>query len=332
MQYYLTGIIRRPVKDRTAHRVYLATALLFLALYAFLYFLGRPELPSYGPLNIIGGTPSFQQVIYGGFGDEQLNRPLGVFAASDRIYVCDTNNRRIVVFDRSGRQLFTFGETGERGGGKFIFPYGIAEDGSRILVGDLHQGRIHTFDSEGEFTGFFAEELTNKSILTSPGDIHLSRGKAYITEIKRNRVLVVDLQTEDLLMEVGLDGDLFAPNGVTTDNNGNIFVVDTGHARIAIFGPDGNPLRVINGSSTGHGASMLVNPRGIGLDRFGRIIVANNMGNNIMGFGKTGQHVFSFGGQGNSLYQFLLPNGLHIDSGGRIYITDSMNRRVVVYQ
>lgn len=326
------SIIRHPVKDSTAHRVYLATAILLIILYLLLYYLGRSRIPLPGAVNLIAGTPSFRQIIYGGFGADQLNRPLGVFADSERVYVCDTNNRRVVIFDKSGTQLNSFGERGDGGGGKFLFPYGIAADGSRIYVGDLHQGLIHTFDSEGTFTGYFAEELSKNRILTAPGDIHLANGKAYITEIKRNRVLVVDLNTEELLLEVGLDGDLFAPNGVTTDRDGNIFVVDTGHARIAVFGPDGNPLRVINGSAGGHGTSLLMNPRGIGLDRFGRIIVVNNMGHNVMGFSKTGENLFTVGSQGNGLHNFILPNGLYIDHGGRIYITDSMNRRIMVYQ
>lgn len=326
------SIIRYPVKNSTARRAYTVTAFILIALYAFLYYQGRAELPLSGTLNIVASTPTFQQSIYGGFGEDQLNRPLGVFANGERVYVCDTNNRRVVVFDKSGKPLLRFGERGDQGGGKFLFPYGIAADDLRIFVGDLHQGLIHTFDSEGNFTGFFAGELSGKRVLTAPGHIHLAQGKAYITEIKRNRVLVVDLETEELLLEVGLDGDLFAPNGVTTDSDGNMFVVDTGHSRIAVFAPDGNPLRVINGSATGHGSSMLMNPRGIGLDRFGRIIVVNNMGHNIMGFSKTGEFLFTVGSQGNGLYNFLLPNGLHIDHGGRIYITDSMNRRIMVYQ
>lgn len=326
------SIISYPVKSSTARRAYTVTALILVALYAFLYYQGRAELPLSGTLDIVAGNPSFRQSIYGGFGEDQLNRPLGVFAGSERIYVSDTNNRRVVVFDKSGREILRFGERGDRGGGKFLFPYGIAADDSRIFVGDLHQGLIHTFDSEGSFTGYFAEELSNKRVLTAPGDIHLAQGKAYITEIKRNRVLVVDQHTEELLLEIGLDGDLSAPNGVTTDNEGNIFVVDTGHARIVVFAPDGNPLRVINGSDNGHGSSMLMNPRGVGLDRFGRIIVVNNMGHSIMGFKKTGEYLFTVGSQGNGLYHFMLPNGLHIDHGGRIYITDSMNRRIMVYQ
>ncbi|MHB1256495.1 MAG: SMP-30/gluconolactonase/LRE family protein [Dethiobacteraceae bacterium] len=322
----------RPIRQAKAQRVYQIATLLPLLIFAYMYYLGRPELPIPAAINIIGGTPAFRQVIYGGFGEDQFDRPLAVFSANNRVYVSDIDNSRVIVFDLNGQRLLTFGQRGDSGGGNLIFPYGIVADSTRIFVADLQQGRIHTFNANGEFQGFFAEAYSKNRTLRSPGALHLADGKLYVTEIKRGRVLVFDLQSQELLLEVGLEGDLFAPNGVTTDREGNIYVVDTGHGRIVVFGPDGNPLRVINGSPDGHGTSMLINPRGIGLDRFGRLIVANNMANSIAGFSLDGRHLFSFGSQGGGLTQFLFPNGLHIDQGGRIFIADSLNRRILVYQ
>lgn len=332
MRNPLVRILWRPIRQEKAQRVYLTAVLLPLIIFSYLYYLGRPQLPIPAAINIIGGTPAFQQVIYGGFGEDQFSRPLAVFSGNNRVYVSDTDNSRVIVFDQNGERLLTFGQRGDSGGGNFIFPYGIAADHERIFVADLQQGKIHTFSIDGQFKGFFAEAYSKDETMRSPGALHLAGGKLYVTEIKRGRVLVFDLQSQELLLEVGLEGDLFAPNGVTTDQQGNIFVVDTGHARIVVFGPDGNPLRVINGSADGHGTSMLINPRGIGLDRFGRLIVANNMANSIAAFSLDGRHLFSFGSQGNGLNQFLMPNGLHIDAVGRIFIADSLNRRIVGYQ
>jgi DNA-binding beta-propeller fold protein YncE len=332
MRHPVIRLLWRPINRDKARRLYRNVTLLLVALFAYLYYLGRPELPIPAAINIVGGVPSFRQVIYGGFGAEQFDRPLAVFSANNRIYVSDTDNRRVLVFNLAGERLLAFGQRGDSGGGNFLFPYGIAADEAAIFVADLYQGKIHTFSPDGQFLEFFAENYSRDGIIRSPGALHLAGGKLYVTEIKRNRVLVFERQTGELLLEVGLDGDLFAPNGVTTDATGNIYVTDTGHGRIVVFGPDGNPLRVINGSAGGHGSSVLTNPRGIGLDRFGRLLVVNNMANNIVGFSPDGRQAFSFGGQGNRLNQFLLPNGLHIDAAGRIFIADSLNRRVVVYQ
>lgn len=333
MRHPLTRFLWRPINAIKARRLYKSTAFLLIALYALLFYLGRPQLPlPPAIINLIGGVPIFRQVIYGGFGEEQFDRPLDVLAAHNRIYISDTNNNRVLVFSLAGERLLSIGQRGESGGGSFLFPYGIAADENRIFVADLHQGKIHTFNAEGQFQGFFAESYSQDKTIRGPGDLHISDGKLYVTEIRRGRVLVFDLQSQELLLEVGMEGDLFAPNGVTTDLNGNIFVVDTGHGRIVVFGPDGNPSRVINGSVDGHGPSILTNPRGIGLDRFGRLFVVNNMGNNIQAFALNGRNLFSFGSLGGGLSQFLLPNGLHIDVTGRIFIADSLNRRIMIYQ
>jgi DNA-binding beta-propeller fold protein YncE len=332
MRHPVIRFLWRPIRQVQAQRLYCSVTLLLVALFAYTYYLGRTELPVPAAINVVGGVPSFRQVIYGGFGAEQFDRPLAVYSANNRVFVSDTDNHRVLVFNLAGERLLAFGRRGDSGGGNFLFPYGIAADKAAIFVADLYQGKIHTFSPDGEFQGFFAEKYSRDRTIRSPGALHLANGKLYVTDVKRNRVLVFDRQAGKLLLEVGLDGDLFAPNGVVTDAAGNIFVTDTGHGRIVVFGPDGNPLRVINGSVDGHGSSVLVNPRGIGLDRFGRLLVANNMANNIVGFTLDGRQSFSFGGQGGRLNQFLLPNGLHIDAAGRIFIADSLNRRIVIYQ
>jgi len=111
----------RPIRQAKAQRVYQIATLLPLLIFAYMYYLGRPELPIPAAINIIGGTPAFRQVIYGGFGEDQFDRPLAVFSANNRVYVSDTDNSRVIVFDLNGQRLLTFGQRGDSGGGKFYF-------------------------------------------------------------------------------------------------------------------------------------------------------------------------------------------------------------------
>ena len=41
---------------------------------------------------------------------DSLSEPQGVFVTSEKIFIADTNNNRIVVFDRSGKYLYQLGE------------------------------------------------------------------------------------------------------------------------------------------------------------------------------------------------------------------------------
>jgi sugar lactone lactonase YvrE len=58
------------------------------------------------------------------------------------------------------------------------------------------------------------------------------------------------------------------------DKDGNIYILDSGNARIQKFGPDGKYLATIGGKGQGPGELML--PDGIDFDRDGNLIVADS--------------------------------------------------------
>ena len=64
---------------------------------------------------------------------------------SGRVYVADSGNDRVQVFDADGAFL---GNLGSQGGeaGQFMFPHGIAVDGSgRVYVADTSNHRVQVF-------------------------------------------------------------------------------------------------------------------------------------------------------------------------------------------
>jgi DNA-binding beta-propeller fold protein YncE len=328
------SVLNRPVDGKTAGKIYLAALMVVLAYFGYLFLSGRT------PGNTIGtilpsrpGVAVFDRMIYGGFGEMQFDKPMAVTTAHGRIYISDTNNARIQVFDNTGNFLFTFGEKG-REDGRFLYPYGIAGDlKGNIYVSELYLSRIQVYDADGAYLRDFAAGLAAEGLIVSPGDITIVGKQMYLTDVSRNRLLVIDLETEELVRQIGLELDVMAPNGVAVDEAGNIFVVDTGRQRVVVYGADGNPVRVINGTPTGHGInSVLINPRGIGVDRSGNIYVVSNMSHTVFVFDREGKQIHSFGGQGDGSHQFLFPNGLHVDNGGRIFVTDTANQRVAIYR
>lgn len=330
----IASVLTRPIERKTSMIVYLSAFTIVMGFYGFLFVTGQT------PANTIGtilpsqpGVPVFDKMIYGGFGELQFDKPMAVTTAHGRIYVSDANNARIQVFDNGGDFLFTFGERG-RAPGEFLYPYGIAGDtNGNVYVAELYLNRIQVYDADGTYLRDFATALAEAGQIQSPADITIRGNTMYLSDVSRNRILVINLETEELVRQIGLEFDLMAPNGVTVDDAGNIFVVDTGRQRVVVYGADGNPVRVINGTPTGHGInSVLINPRGIGVDRSGNIYVASNMSHTVFVFDREGKQIHSFGGQGDGNTQFLFPNGLHVDHGGRIFITDTANQRVAVYR
>lgn len=306
--------------------IFLATAAVFIFL-----FINQTSNLKTGLIDVIdpNGAPSFSYNIIGDF-NNTLSKPMDIATTSSYKYVSDTNNKRVQVFDVAGSPLFSFG--GKEGEGEFKFPYGISvDDKGRVFVADLYTGKISIHDAKGKFIANFAEKA-NK--ITAPAALRIIDKKVYVTDISANKVFVFNMDGK-LLLEIGKpgkkNGEFNAPNAVTADEDGNIYVVDTGNQRVQIFDKNGKFVKIINGSKDGKGESILVNPRGIDIDSRGIMYVVSNLTHLVYGFDKNGEKVFEFGGMGDANGKFYLPNGLYVDQEDTVYITDTVNLRVQAY-
>ncbi len=279
--------------------------------------------------DVVAAPPSYRFSIYGPW-DAQLAKPMAVAVQGKRIYVSDSRNSRIQVFDYDGKPLFMFGSYGQ-GPGQFRFPYGIALDGAgRIYVADLYNGNISVFDSTGAFQGYFAEGefRVENNILPRPAGLYIYDNHLFVTDVGRHKVMAFTLDGNKVFGKG--DGELNSPNAVAVTAD-RIYVVDTGNDRVAVYDRQGNFVSTFNGSPDGKGAPSFVNPRGIGISE-GLVYLVSNLTNQVQVFKSTGERVFIFGEPGRDEKQFSLPNGLFIDDQGRIYITDTVNQRVAVYE
>src|ERR1035441_3074711 len=78
-------------------------------------------------------------------------KPTGLAVdAEGNLYVCDTLNDRIEIFDADGKFISTFGKNGD-GPGYFARPKGVAIDGdNHIWVTDGQQDRVQVFNQEAQ--------------------------------------------------------------------------------------------------------------------------------------------------------------------------------------
>ena len=84
--------------------------------------------------------------------------PQGVAVDTDgNVYVTDTLNNRVEIFDADGNFISTFGKAGD-GPGYFARPKGIAVDSDgHIWVADEMQDRLQVFDREGQLLTFVGQ-------------------------------------------------------------------------------------------------------------------------------------------------------------------------------
>ena len=113
-----------------------------------------------------------------------FTKPSNVAVDGDgNVYVADTFNNRVQIFDADGNFISMFGKNGDALG-TFARPKGIAVDkDGHIWVADAMQNRVQIFDKEGHVLGYFG------SYGTLPGQFALATGM-FID--KNNRVFVAD--------------------------------------------------------------------------------------------------------------------------------------------
>jgi sugar lactone lactonase YvrE len=105
------------------------------------------DADSLKPLRKIGTTGHHHELTTPG----DFARPTGLAVDADgNLYVCDTLNNRVEIFDADGKFVSTFGKPGD-GPGYFSRPKGIAIDGdNHIWVADGVQDRVQVYNQEGQ--------------------------------------------------------------------------------------------------------------------------------------------------------------------------------------
>ncbi|QCJ44116.1 6-bladed beta-propeller [Bacillus sp. S3] len=320
------------MKKTTVYLWMSAMVVLSVALFSGITFLdlGSTLKPIVAAANPTGGEPEFRQSFYGSF-EDPLNKPMDVAKIGELIYVTDTKNNQVQVFDQSGNNVLKFGKAGTEKG-QFQFPYGIAGDkNENIYVADLYNGNISIFNPKGEFIKFFPDQ---EKVIKAPGGLRINNDKLFVTDIKENKLFVFNLEGKKL-MEIGgpgqEEGKFIAPNAVAVDKENHIYVTDSGNNRIQIFTKDGKFIKIINGSKDGEGSPIFVNPRGVAVDSKGSVYIVSNMSHNIYAYDKDGNELEVLGGMGTDNGQLYLPNGLFIDERDALYVTDTINQRIQVF-
>ncbi len=137
----------------------------------------------------------------------------------ERIYVTDSGNRRIDVFDKEGNALFYFGAKQSNFDG-LKMPTGIVFFEDSIFVADADKGCIYKFDTAGNYI----ETLVQNETFSKPEAIKVWNGNLIICD--SNKIISVNPYTGSLF-EYARTGN--APSRVTTavpDVNQNIVVSD----------------------------------------------------------------------------------------------------------
>jgi sugar lactone lactonase YvrE len=228
-------------------------------------------------------------------GDKMLDAVDIAIDAQDRVYVLTRGNHPVMIFDREGNLLSTWGE------GLFRHAHGICFD---------RDGSVFCTDDENHTVRKFTPE----------GKLLLTLG----TEDKPSDTGYV--RTFDLYASISTitrgGGPFNRPTGVAIASTGEILVSDGyGNARVHRFSPDGEWLHSWGGPGADIGQFRL--PHNIWIDKQDRVWVPDRENSRIQ--------IFDTGGKFLSQWnQLIRPTDLCMDAEDRVYICD-LAERVNVY-
>ncbi len=232
-------------------------------------------------------------------GDGQFQEPWGITVDGDatgganRVYVADTWNHRIQVFERDGTFVTKWGKLGQlssASGGEDLF-YGprdlVVDSQGRLFVSDTGNKRIVVFDRDGTY-------------LAQWGGGGLAAGS------------------------------FEEPVGLALDSDGDLYVADTWNRRVQFFGPGYNYIR--EWPVEGWLGTNVTNKPYIDVDSQGRAYVTDPEGYRVCVFDNQGTVVATFGRYGTESDAFTMPTGIALDLGGYIYVTDPDGQKVLKFE
>jgi DNA-binding beta-propeller fold protein YncE len=158
--------------------------------------------------------------------DSEFSFPEGVAVdRQGRIIVADRLNHRVKVFSTELEEVLEFGKKGISTG-RFNEPAGIAIGrDDTILVADSNNDRIQVFSRDGEFIRAFGETGSTEGEFRGPVAIATdANDRIYVAEYAGQRIQVFDADGA----VVRTIGGLKAPQGVAVDDDGNIYITESG--------------------------------------------------------------------------------------------------------
>lgn len=246
-------------------------------------------------------------------GTDFIEKPYGVKIFSGKIYAVDTRGPSYVVIDLVGKAWRTVYGEGE---GRMRKPINITidVDGTKYVT-DTGRDQVLVFSPEDRFLRALGVEGQFR-----PGDTAIDGDRLYVADMQDHEIEVVNKVTGAPLYKIGSAADLpedrVKEEGVYYPTNlaisgGYLYVAETGNFRIKKFTLDGKYVSNFGGIGLNFG--KFVRPKGIDLDRNGRMYVVDSAFENVQILDPNGTVLLFFGGPGSGRENMNLPVDIDID-------------------
>lgn len=231
-----------------------------------------------------------------------LIKPYGIAAANGKLYVCDSVQTQVVIFDLPRKKASVL--SGNKGEGQLKKPINVAVDSDGfIYVADSGRKQILKYAPDGSYLRAIGEDGV-KPVNLAVDDLYV-----YLLDGANGVVQLYDRKTSEPVRKFGQEGDergrLFQPLGIGLDGKGGVYV-STLDGRLVHFDRDGHPQRAFG--KVGTGLAEFNRPRSIAFDRDGVMYVVDAASQNVRLLNEGFQLLMSFGEPGT-------PASLNVPAG-----------------
>jgi YD repeat-containing protein len=269
-----------------------------------------------------------------GSGSGQFSDPLGIaIDSSGNVWVVDSGNNRVEEFSPEGAYIKSVGSKGS-GKTEFKEPKGIAFSGKNLYVSDYGNNRIEELSGSGTYLAEFGTKGSGNGQLDGPYGIAADpvAGDLYVTDSLNNRVQ--EFTTAGVFMtKFGSEGtgtgQFKDPLGLTINNEGSVYVGDSGNSRVEAWGQVlAAPVYTSKVGTVGSENGQLKEPRGTAMAKNGNVYVLDTANNRVEEFSPTGTYLNKFGASGVEKGDMSAPYAMAVDAKGDAWIADTGNDRI----
>lgn len=170
---------------------------------------------------------------------------------------------------------------------------------------------------------------TISTLLNNPLDVAIFQDNVYVSDANNHRV-VAFLKSGAPLFSFsgkythGLKGaDLVYPGGIAVNSQGDIYVADVNGGKVVVFNTSGRALRLLKLPGSDR---AVLKPLAVAVDKKDRVYVSEASSGNIYQYDREENLLRTFG-KG----KLSFANGIAVNAQGDIYVADSNNQKIVVF-
>jgi DNA-binding beta-propeller fold protein YncE len=248
--------------------------------------------------------------------------------AQDEVFVADSGNGLVGIFDGGGIPKFSFAPGRSRD-----FPVATATDvDGNIYVLSASKREVDVFDFRGEPLREITLGEVERVQPVAAGMGIGPDGRLYVLDGAGGRILVYapDGTRVRVIRGSGKGGSrLQAPIDIAFDGAGNLYVSDRKGLPVQVYDPLGNYLRGWGKREVG--ADGFSTPAGISVDAEGNVYVADPVRQEVKVFDDRGNFLGRFGGFGSGPGDMAYPSDVAAGRDGRLYVLERVGRRLQVF-